>query len=238
LIIVCVRTRDEERRIGQFCESYVDADKILVADGGSEDNTIKVAEKFPNVEIRHFTERVQLENGYWRNNDSDHANFLFEWAEEYNPDWIIYDDCDCRPNYLLRKDYRGIFERTKCDVVMAVRVYLWGEDKYLEKLSSPFGELSGQASLYAWRGSLGMRTVDVPPAYTFRAGDRHISDFRIDMKTAQLFYPHCILHYSWDDRQRVDEKLKTYRESGFIPGQLHPLEFGGNLKDLEWFMHE
>ena len=43
MIIVTVRARDEAHRIGQFCEAYKDADKILVADGGSEDDTSQKA---------------------------------------------------------------------------------------------------------------------------------------------------------------------------------------------------
>jgi hypothetical protein len=108
MIIVCVRTRDEAHRIGQFCEAYKDADKILVADGGSLDDTVSIANTFSNVKVLHYKKRVQLKHGLWRNNDSDHANFLFKHAYRYNPSWIIFDDCDIRPNHLLKKNYRTI----------------------------------------------------------------------------------------------------------------------------------
>jgi hypothetical protein len=45
-IFVVVRTRDEERRIAQFCEAYKDADMILVADGGSVDKTKEIASRY------------------------------------------------------------------------------------------------------------------------------------------------------------------------------------------------
>ena len=152
-IIVTVRTRDEAHRIGQFCEAYREADKILVADGGSEDNTIEIAKSYPNVEVRNYTKRVQLDNGLWRNNDSDHANFLFRWAYSLKPDWVIFDDCDIRPNYLLKKFYRRIMETADEETILAVRVYLWGKDKHFPQLSSPLGEEKGQGSLWARRGS-------------------------------------------------------------------------------------
>jgi glycosyltransferase involved in cell wall biosynthesis len=238
LIIVTVRTRDEEHRIGQFCEAYKDADKVLVADGGSKDSTVSIANSFPNVKVLHYKKRVKLKKGLWRNNDSDHANFLFEYAYRYNPDWVIFDDCDIRPNYLLREQYRTILEQFDGDTVLAVRVYLWGTKQYFPALSSPLGEEKGQGSLWAWRGNLDLWTVNVPPAFTFRAGDKDITEFRTDTKCLELQFPFCLLHYSWDDPERVKKKVKYYRESGFIPGMQHPITFGGKRKPLEEWMRE
>ena len=233
-----MRVRNEQDRIGKFCEAYKRADKILVADGGSEDNTIEIAKSFPNVEVRNFTGRTELENGYWRNNDSDHANFLFDWAREENPDWIIYDDCDCRPNKELKQDYRKILEEATQDYIMAVRIYVWGtEGRHFPNMAKPGeGNANWEASLYGWRGNLKLKTVNVPPAYTFRVGSHDIADFRHEEGGAlELFPPYCLLHYSWDDADNVKEKVKEYHESGLIPGMQHPLKFGGPLEKLpEW----
>ena len=236
---VLVRTRDEEHRIRQFCESYKDADKILVADGGSVDRTIEYAKEFSNVEIRDFTERTIMKNGYWRNNDSDHVNFLIRWSKEYDFTFVILDDCDCRPNYLLKRDYRKIFEETDCDFVMAVRFYLWRTEFHFPHMCKPgSGNINYEPSLWAWRGNQDFWTVDVPPAFTFRIGNMPVKDLRKDAKTLEIFPPYALIHFSWDDSDRVNQKVKVYRESGLIPGQLHPLKFAGPLELLPEFIHE
>jgi len=236
MIIVTVRTRDEQRNIERFCQSYSGADKILVADGGSIDNTVELAKQFPNVEVREFTERTPMQNGLWRNNDSRHANFLFDWAEEYNPDWIIYDDCDCVPNFLLRDAYRDFMQETTADIIMVTRLYLWGTEHHFPDLAKPgVDHLYYEPSLYAWRGNQKLRTVNVPPAYTFRLGDRDIADFRKDANTLELYPPLCLLHMTWIDPDVANFKVWNYRASGLIPTMLHPLEFGGALELLpEW----
>lgn len=238
-IVVLVRTRDEEHRIEKFCRAYAGADRILVADGGSVDNTVQLAKQFPNVEVREFGERVQLNGQHWRNNDSDHTNFLIKWSKEYNPDWVIFDDCDCIPNYILRRFYREVLETTSEDYVMVTRIYFWGKNQHFPHMAKPDKEHSKwEASLWAWRGNQDFWTVNVPPAYTFRIGDKAIADLHFDAKTKDLMPPFALLHYSWDDPERVDKKIQTYRDSGLIPNMLHPLEFAGPLESLEYWMSE
>lgn len=237
--VVLVRTRDEAERIGPFCTAYRGAWKILVADGGSLDNTKAIAASFPNVEVRDYPGREKKRRGYWRNNDSDHLNWLIDWAQEYHPDWIIQDDCDCRPNYLLREGYHKIMEDATEEVLMVTRIYFWGLDQHFPHLAKPAeGHKQWEPSLWAWRGGVPLKTVNVPPAYTLRIGEQDVADLHLSAKTLDLFPPLALLHYPWWPPSRMQEKLKTYRESGLIPDMLDPEVFGGPPAPIEWWMRE
>lgn len=235
-IVVIVRTRNEQRRIGPFCESYRWADAVIVSDGGSDDDTISIASAFPNVLLRPFGDRVQLLGKKWRNNDSAHANHLIRCAGELAADWIVYDDCDCRPNRLLREGGRDLLESTDAEFAMAVRLYVWAGGQHFPYMARPAeGHAVWEPSLWAWRGSLDFWTVDKPPAYDFRVGGAVLGDLHLTHRVLDLLPPYCLLHYSWDDPARVEEKVRFYRESGFIPGMLHPRDFAGPLEALpEW----
>ena len=234
-IVVLVRTRNEAKRIGLFCQSYKDAEHIIVSDGGSDDATVAIASAFPNVVLRPFTERVELENGYWRNNDAAHANFLIAAAKEFAPDWIIYDDCDCRPTRELKNQYRSILESTNKDFVFVVRFYFWGTEHHFPKMARPVGEL--EPSLWAWRGSVDFKMIDAPPAYTFSVNGKEAHSIRLEYSNLALYPPLSLLHYSWDE-ERIEQKLKDYRDSGFIKGYDDPRTFAGRMLPKEDWMIE
>ncbi len=101
-----VRTRDEAGVIGVFCSSYAWADGILVADGGSKDKTMNQARKRDKTQVREFKKRFHR-GGLWANPQGEHVNFLLDWAKDEVADWVIFDDCDCHPNYKLRENARN-----------------------------------------------------------------------------------------------------------------------------------
>lgn len=216
-IVAAVRTLNEARNVADFCAAYDWADMVLVADGGSTDETVRIAEHFPNVWVREFEERVDLGDGYLMNPQGQHLNFLIDWAVEEGTDWIVFDDCDCTPNPALKRDGREILESVERPVVGAFRLHLWGSDQYFPKMSLEMGEIG--TSLWAWRpGQYEIRgndendqleLVDVPP-YDDKAR------FNLDGP------PYCLLHRSWPDEETIARKWAFYKARN-IP-VTHPLK--------------
>lgn len=226
-IIAAVRTRNEERNIEKFCLSYQWTDKILVADGGSTDKTVDIASNIPKAEVRDFPVKRKMLDGLWRNPEAEHINFLIDWANEENADWIIFDDCDCIPNYKLRDEARELLEMSSKDFVFVVRLYLIGKDKHIEKLAKPGKDGEYETSLWAWKTNPGIRFEDTKMGFMFRPLPK--LDERVN-----LYPPYCLLHNSWPTEEAIQQKLDFYRRSGQIPGALHPSEMGAATPLPEW----
>jgi hypothetical protein len=234
MIIATTRTRNEEANIEKFCLSYLEhdlADVVLVADGGSDDNTIEIAQNIPGVKVREFNERVEGGKGLWRNPHGKHINFINDWAIEEGADWILFDDCDCVPNRLLQESGREILEGTDKLYAYAVRVYFWGDKLWFPSLSLKKGRTcsSWMHSLWGWRAGSGFRAKEADPwlhefAYTPTPDERQ----KIDP-------PLALLHRPWPTAEDTDRKVKFYREIGQHPKMLHPTEFGGATEPIkEW----
>lgn len=237
-VVTIVRTLNEERNIGRYCWAFQHiADQILVADGGSTDNTVLMASKIPKVKVRKFDKRVELRNGYWRNPDWEHINFLIEWANEEGADWIIFEDADDIPNYLLQSNAREIFEKATTSFVQVTDIFLWGKDQHLIRLAQPGKPGLWQPSLWAWKASEQIRVFGEPPHFTFCRNNAFGITIDFDkLPHEHIMPPYCRLHYNWSTPEIADAHIKYYRESGLIPGMLHPLEFGGELAPLEEWM--
>ena len=230
-IVVIVRTREEEKNIARFCSAYTWADEVLVADANSQDKTREIASSFPNVSVRIFDYKYPLENGYERNSHREQINFLIHWAEYKKADWILFDDCDCWPNYLLKRNIRNILETTTFDYVFAVRLYLWGNDKHFPRMAMPIApHVEWATSLYGWRAKTDLHVLPDNEIYHQK--------FSFEPETGERYNimpPMCLLHNPWQDEEIVQKKLDFYRKSGLQPTMRHPLEFAGKLEPLpEW----
>jgi len=157
-VISLVRTRDEERNIARFCRAHSWADLILVADGGSVDDTVSIAKTFPNVKVREFTEIVYGDNDTWRNPEGKHINFLIDWANREGCDWMTLEDCDSFPTRTLQEECKQVFETAdangdKC--IKLQRVYLYGENQWFMKNQTNIN--------WAWKPETGIFVDETDP---------------------------------------------------------------------------
>lgn len=228
-VITIVRTRNEARNIARFCYAYRWVNHILVADGGSTDNTVSIAKCFLNAKVQSFDEKVFSNDGqYWRNPHGKHINFLIKWAEAEGADWIIFDDCDCIPNHTLRCGGHEVLEKCNKDFVLANRVYVYGDDKYFEGLTKPDNNWTG--SLWAWRSFNGFRADESDPW-------KHYFDIRFTNENSiSLKPPYCLLHYFYQNDEYAQRKLHFYKNTGELPEARDPKEYGGKLLPLEEWM--
>lgn len=232
-IAACIRTYNEENNIAACCNAYSFADILLIADGGSTDATIAIANSYSNVKVRNYPVKVECANGIWRNPDGPHIQFLIDWAAEEKVDWIIVQDCDQRPNKFLKQDARKIFETSNKDFIMATQIYLWGKDKYFHDLTFMGGDW--QQGLWAWRAIIGMKIIDKMPHFEFSYDGKTSFDLAKSDRTQYIKPPYCYMHFGWPTPERTMEHIEYYRKSGLIAGMLSPLQFGGKpVPLLDW----
>jgi glycosyltransferase involved in cell wall biosynthesis len=207
-IIVTVRTLNEQLNIERFCQSYTWVDEIIVADGGSTDDTLSIVRKFDNTKLYHFTEKIYSKD-VWSNPRGKHINFLFERAKFHEADWIIFDDCDCVPTVDLQECARKILSKSDKEMVFAYRMYIYGQDHYAPELNIP-----GQ-SLWAWRSNVNVRAKEDNPLWF----DMAIPDASVH----KLFAPFSLLHYCWQSEEEIKRKNEFYLNTGELPYPMNPL---------------
>lgn len=199
-----------------FIEAYKDwVDKILVADGGSEDNTVALAgQYYPKARVRRFPERVYGE-GVWRNPEGKHLNFLIDWATEEEADWVILDDCDCRPNYLVKAHNVVLFQRAQQlnkQFIYVTRLYEWMDSGlHFTGLAQPGGKGKWEPSLWAWRIDTGFR---------FKDTDWDISGTWIptEEEKMELIPPYCLIHRPWPTQEELERKTHFYNRGFWADG--------------------
>jgi len=232
-IVVVARTRNEEKNIARFCRCYSLADKILIADGGSDDDTINKALEFRNVEVRKFNEYVTKDNGItWRNPHGKHMNFMFDWAKDEGADWIIFDDVDCLPTLKLQENLRDILQSTDKDCVYLNRIYMYGNDEYFKDITLPGKDkLWGSfetTSIYAWKS--GTVTADETNPW------EHTLILNPQMTILRLSPPHSVIHDFYPNDGSRLEKVKFYKLSGEQPKCSEPLQVYNEIVPIEDWM--
>ena len=235
-IVATCRTFNEHKHIEQWCKSYSEfADILLVADGGSTDDTVELAYKYSKVQIRNYPVKVQLQDGSLRNPDGPHVQFLVDWATEIGGDWIVHQDCDQRPNFYLKYKARKIMEEMKQDFLQVTQIFLWGKDQYFPLLSCPGGVW--MQGLWAWRLSTNLKIIDKMPHYMFSLNGQEPIDINKTGRELNIQPPYCFMHYGWQTEAETWEHVNYYRRTGLSP-MVYPLEFGGAPASLEDWMVE
>jgi len=227
-VAVIVRTFNEERVIERFLKAY-EGFPILVADGGSKDATLAICERYPNVTVRPFDGWVER-GEVGRNPEGKHVNFLVDWATKDGYEWVIFDDCDCVPNQMLREDMRTILSLEQAEAIYVVRIYLYKREGCLIGMSKPRGHFEG--SLWAWRTSSALRAIEDDP---FMLG---FPLFGRSWKVHELMPPHCLLHDPWPDDEAIERKRQFYQALWPEHQVKHPKDFGGPLVPLPEWAHE
>jgi len=231
-VVVIVRTRDSEQFIEEFCSSYLCAYRIIVADGGSKDNTIKLAKQFSNVRVTRFDERIyNSDRTAWKNHPSMHINHLIMEAHRVRKiNWIVFDDVDCVPNREIQDNFLDIFQEAdekKKYFIYACRMYIYKREKYFKDLSMPGGNFS--PALWAWKPNMMFF------AKLSESVHHNFSWIPKEEEILKLMPPKALLHYFYPSEEYMDAKVKFYKELE-EPLTRNPKEFGGAMLDLEDWM--
>lgn len=223
-IVIAARCLNESLNIPRFMRCYDFADQIVISDGGSTDNSVELLEQYPKVILHHF-DQYEEKNGIRFNSDNPHINFVLDKAKELKPTWIIFDDLDDWPNYLLREQARDILEKCIEPQVNAFRLYCWNEDSYFPDMNKNFSP--EYRSLWAWR----------PADIDIHADENqwHGTIIGATGYNLGLDIPLCLLHKSWNEKT-IDAKIAKYKLFGI--DMEHPFQFAGNPTELPEWAHE
>lgn len=222
-IVSLVRTLNEEKNIARFCKSYSWADKILVADGGSTDDTVSIAKTFPNVDVRLFDEWVYGDNGTKRNPEGRHINFLINWAYDEKCDWMTLEDCDCFPSKKLQESARTFFdfaERSELLCIKLQRVYLYGKDQWFSNNKTNIN--------WAWKPKTGIIVDEHDPW--------GIITLNVPLDGYTLFPPYVVLHDFSPTPEIGQAKMDFYNATGRMSVLPSIPEVFGELSQREEWM--
>lgn len=223
-IVVAVRCFNESKNIDRFMRGYDFADQIVVSDGGSTDDSVSILKKYSKVQLHHFDQQQNI-NGELFNPDNPHINFVLNKAKELDPDWIIFDDMDDVPNYLLREKARDYLCEGQIGQVNAFRLYMWGDTEYFPLMNDYFN--IQYTSLWAWSP----KVVDIHA----NENEWHGTLVGLMKNPYNLEPPMCLLHRSWQP-DTVDAKVERYRKVGIQTS--HPFNFAGDPVPLPEWAHE
>lgn len=212
-IIAINKTLNESRHISRYCRWNNFCDLILVADGGSQDDTVARARQYPNVRVREFKERIEFADGSFMNPEPAHFNFLIEWAEEEGADWIILTGCDEWPNLPLYREAYDIIKAAHHRGFLGIavpRLYMWNDNKYFPRINQI------NPALWAWSTRFKVRCDENGNSFF-----DSVMPGPSQEEIINRYQPYALMHYYAGDEITPD-KLARYAAWGHP--QIHPLE--------------
>jgi glycosyltransferase involved in cell wall biosynthesis len=206
-----VRTLNEERNIEMFCTAYRWAEKIIISDSGSTDNTVKLAKKFKNTEIHYFRDYIAGSN---RTHQPRHVNQLLDLAGD--SEWIMYGDCDLIPSEELTVELFNVVNNIE---VWKIKVPIL----HIYKWNGFFPDMTSGKSIWAWRPNrIKIRCDESNPLeMNMRGGEDD---------THTLFSNYPLLHHFAQDEEHIREKIAGYASIG--KHIAHPEKRCGRLQTL------
>lgn len=217
-IVVLVRTLNEDQNIDRFCQSYRWADEIIIADGGSEDDTVSKARTYSNTYVYHFPDKLASMKGTI-NPRGKHINFLIDRGIEHKADYLIFDDCDCVPSLELQRYGRAILETVEDGMVFVNRMFVLGQAEWFPKMTS-------EQSLWAWKSDVHIKADET--SYTISMDIPKVNTLRLE-------YPMALLHYFYPDEETLQRKKAQYVQTGEVLEDYSPRDQFGVIEPLpEW----
>lgn len=225
-IVVATRCLNESENIYRFLKGYEFATHIVVSEGGSTDDSMSKLQDDDRVHIVPF-EEYETHNGHRWNPDNNHIQHCIDEALKYDPDWLILDDMDDVPNYLLRQEAAYLLSRCDKLQVNAYRLYLWGDGYFFPDMNGGLqadGLLhDAYRSVWAWQP----KKIKIGTDKSVKHGT--LIGLAQDGDIEKIHLPFCLLHKSWHP-DTIQAKLDRYNSIG-LPMH-HPLSFAGKPERL------
>lgn len=225
-IVAIVRTLNEAHNIENCCTNLSFCDRILIADGGSTDDTLSLASTFYNVSIRHFDQQIER-GGIISNPEPAHLNFLVDWAVKEGAGWIIYDDCDSHPTIKLQEDCRRIMYANidKYDSIQVQRVYLKGREHHFPKAQQGH-------NLWAWQPAKFKMQVNEEANFFETVIPGPNNGIKLD------YPPYALLHNFYPTEEIYQQKLERYEAWGHPQEHIEQSCYAPSKELPDWLKQE
>lgn len=217
----------EEKTIEQFLDSHSFCDVIYVGLCQTSDKTWDILCRYPNVKTKLFTYVTDIGYNNWTAHEGKYYQFLNQWSQEEDLDFVLFDDADHIVNPALQRDARRLIEKSNAPFAYTLLMYVWGTEYYFPELNP----CCPQERLWGWNPHKWQ--PDINPDHPLTVEIRNQPDRDIENGLVFPHPPYTLLHYSWLTEEDTRRKMAFNHARG-VPQQ-HPLLSCGRLEPIpEW----